>query len=171
MNTKDTGTNKARKRVSISLSDDEFLRLQAVASSEHLSPTAYIKKLASTDLREKTGIKKQFNESARNRVWIYLTDEENKKLEVFSDDEGVKKSTLAKNIIIQTMQSGVFVPETIKTELDKLHFLISNIANNVNQMAWHSNRLRQLLDETPLLTELQKLNHDVREFINNRLRK
>ena len=172
MNTKHTGTaTKTRKRVSISLSHDEFVRLQAVASSEHLSPTAYIKKLASTDLKEKTDIKEQYNKPARNRIWVYLTDEENKEIEHFSNSEGVKKSTLAKNIIIQTMQSGIFVPEAVEKDLDKLQFLISNIANNINQMAWHSNRFRQFLDETPVLMELQKLNDDVRKFINNRLKK
>jgi hypothetical protein len=171
MNTKKEGTNTARKRVSISLSTEEFLKLQAVASSEHLSPTAYIKKLASTDLKSKTGVKDQSDEPARNRVWIYLTDKENKKLEVLSDKQGVKKSTLAKNILIKTIQEGVFIPDSVQKELDKLHYLISNIANNVNQMAWHSNRFRQLLDETPVLIELQKLNTDVREFIKSRLKR
>jgi len=170
MNTKNEETKIKRKRVSVSLSDNEFQRLQAVSASEHLSPTAYLKKLASADLKGKKSINECSNETSRNRIWIYLTDKENKKFKSLSDNEGVKKSTLAKNIIVQTIYSSVFVPKTIKDDLDDLKFLISNIANNVNQLAYYSHRLRQLLDETPVLMELQKLSDDVREFIKKRLR-
>jgi hypothetical protein len=53
--------------------------------------------------------------------------------------------------------------------LDELQNLISDIANSVNEMAWHSNRFRLLLDETPVLMELKKLNRDVRRFIRSRI--
>lgn len=58
---------------------------------------------------------------------------------------------------------------TVEKELQELRFLISNIANNVNQMARHSNRLKQVTDENEVLNKLHELEQLVTDFTNSRL--
>ena len=53
----------------------------------------------------------------------------------------------------------------IEERLDNLDRLVRNIANNVNQMARHSNRLEQVLDEQEVLLHLRLLEQELRKAI------
>jgi len=59
--------------------------------------------------------------------------------------------------------------QAVEAELKELRFLISNIANNVNQMARHSNRLKQVTDENEVFQKLHELEQLVTDFTNKRL--
>jgi hypothetical protein len=43
----------------------------------------------------------------------------------------------------------------------ELRFLLRNVANNMNQIAYHSNRLRMVMDENEPLLRLQQLENDM----------
>ena len=58
----------------------------------------------------------------------------------------------------------------VEEELKELRFLISNIANNVNQMARHSNQIKQVTDENEVFQKLHELEQLVTNFTNNRLK-
>lgn len=57
------------------------------------------------------------------------------------------------------------VPEDVLEELADLSRVIRTIANNVNQMARHSNRIGQVLDEQEVFLHIQRLETDLRKAI------
>jgi ribonuclease D len=57
----------------------------------------------------------------------------------------------------------------IKDELVSLSLLMRNIANNVNQIAHHSNTIGGLVDEHGLLQHLKKLDESVKHTVNQLL--
>ena len=94
-----------------------------------------------------------------------------RQLEVLAKREGTKVAPLFRNLALASLHSQVFVPESVEQELKELQFLIRNIANNVNQIAHHSNRVRALVDENGLLMELKGLEDQVRAYTQGRLGK
>ena len=163
-------TKKTRKRISVSLSEDEFKELQTKSEKEYLNPTSYTKKLIDIALTSKTDNKEQSHDVARNRVWIDLSDVELKKLEKSSNKECLKKSTFVKNILLQTLNSKLFVTNDIELELKQLRYLLSNMANNINQMAHHSNTIKRVVDEDQVLLAFLRIEETVNGFIEYKIK-
>lgn len=92
-------------------------------------------------------------------------------LEKLSDIEQVPVSVLLRNMALAYMQQKTFVPKTIESELKEFTFLIRNVANNINQIAHHSNIIKHMVDENGLLMEIKKLEDRVMEYTLNKLRK
>jgi hypothetical protein len=92
-------------------------------------------------------------------------------LEKLSDIEQVPVSVLLRNMALAYMQQKTFVPKTIESELKEFTFLIRNVANNINQIAHHSNIIKHMVDENSLLMEIKKLEDRVMEYTLNKLRK
>jgi hypothetical protein len=67
-------------------------------------------------------------------------------------------------MLIKHINKEVFVPNEIKEELRDLSLLIRNIANNINQIAYHSNMIKSLVEreEHNLLMELKRLDDSVK---------
>lgn len=57
------------------------------------------------------------------------------------------------------------VPEEVLEELADLSRVIRTIANNVNQMARHSNRIGQVLDEQEVFLHIQSLEAELKDAI------
>ena len=83
----------------------------------------------------------------------------------------MKPTTLFRELALSQLDEIGLVPEFIETELKELRFLILNIANNVNQMAHHSNTIRSLVDEKGLLRELRRLEESINDYTHDRLKK
>lgn len=92
-------------------------------------------------------------------------------LEKLSELEHTKVSVLLRNMALAYMQQKTFVPKTIESELKEFTFLIRNVANNINQIAHHSNIIKHMVDENSLLMEIKKLEDRVMEYTLNKLRK
>lgn len=92
-------------------------------------------------------------------------------LEKLSDIEQIKVSVLLRNMALAYMQQKTFVPKTIESELKEFTFLIRNVANNINQIAHHSNIIKHMVDENSLLMEIKKLEDRVIEYTLNKLKK
>lgn len=90
-------------------------------------------------------------------------------LEKLAKKENTKVTTLLRNMSLAYMQQKVFVPKEIEEELKELRFLIRNIANNVNQIAHHSNLVEKLVNENEFLMEIKKLEDAVFDYIKKRL--
>jgi len=58
----------------------------------------------------------------------------------------------------------------VESELKELRFLISNIANNVNQMARHSNTVKHVADDNAVFQRLSELDQLIVDFTDTRLR-
>lgn len=106
-----------------------------------------------------------------NRVSLTFTNAEYAELEKRAKAEGVKPTTLVKNMALAYHQQSPIIPETIKEELQELRFLIRNVANNINQIAHHSNTIQRLADENGLLLEIQKLEQVINNFVLQKLKR
>lgn len=170
----ETQENIKRHRVRVGLSDAEFNAVQTLAEKEHLSPANLLKKLTRKELENKNieveSVQPEKN-GTRKRVWITLSDSEFEKLKKISLKEGVKHGDLVKASLMNFLESTQYIPTSVQEELQELRFLIRNIANNVNQMAWHSNRVKYVVDENKIFLELQKLQSVIFEYATGKLRK
>ena len=104
-----------------------------------------------------------------HRVAITLTPSEFAELEKRAKAEGVKPTTLVKNMAIAYHQSQQIPQEPILKELQELRFLLRNSANNINQIAHHSNTVGRLVDENGFLDEVRKMETTINEFVALRL--
>lgn len=104
-----------------------------------------------------------------HRVAITLTPAEFSELEKRAKAEGVKPTTLVKNMAIAYHQGQAITPEPILKELQELRFLLRNAANNINQIAHHSNTVGRLVDENGFLDEVRKMETTINEFVALRL--
>ena len=104
-----------------------------------------------------------------HRVAITLTPTEYAELEKRAKAEGVKPTTLVKNMAIAYHQGQQVMPEPIRAELQELRFLLRNVANNINQIAHLSNTVGRLVDEHGLLMELRKMEDTIHAFVAKRI--
>ena len=77
-------------------------------------------------------------------------------------------TTLNKQIVAQAIayqNSNYLVPKDINDNLVKLIYLFRNIANNINQIAKHSNIFKKLISTNKILTNLKSLEMELIEFI------
>ena len=84
--------------------------------------------------------------------------------------EKTKVTPLIREMAIAYRQQKTFVPVEIMEELRALKLLIRNVANNVNQIAHHSNRVKELVNENDLLQELQKLENIMSDYTHQQLK-
>ncbi len=92
------------------------------------------------------------------------------KLAARADRDGIRIAPLVRELALAQLEQTAFVSPTIEGKLDQLRWLMSNIANNVNQMARHSNQLRVMVDEEDLLVHLEKLERLVVDYTLDRLK-
>jgi len=93
----------------------------------------------------------------------------NEMLEI-AEKEGTKVTKLFRDMAIAYMQQKTFVPKEVEEELKQLSLLIRNVANNVNQVAHHSNVMKGMVNENDLLAEIKKLDTMVHDYTLKKLR-
>jgi metal-responsive CopG/Arc/MetJ family transcriptional regulator len=93
-------------------------------------------------------------------------------LEKLSELEQTKVSTLFKNMGLAYLQQKTLIPKDYLEALREHTLLIRNIANNINQIAHHSNTLKLMTqdDEHSLLMELKKLEDRVKEYTHEKVK-
>jgi hypothetical protein len=105
-----------------------------------------------------------------HRIAVTLTPTEYRELTKRAQAEGVKTTTLVKNMAMAYHQGQAVVPEAVQSELQELRFLLRNVANNINQIAHHSNIIHRLVDENGLLLEIQKMETTIHDFVTQKLK-
>ena len=108
------------------------------------------------------------------RKEIYFTPGEMDGFNAVALKENTKAGIVIRNMALAYLQ-GNRLPEigekkkleSIENELHSLSLLIRNIANNVNQMAHHSNTLNYMIEEQNLLEYLQDLDKSMKDTITN----
>ena len=103
-------------------------------------------------------------------VTISIPISEYEELEKRAKKEGVKVSTLLKNMALAYMQTKTLIPSSIEDRLSEFIFLMRNVANNINQIARNSNLLKHLVEEESLLMELKKMEDLVKEYTLNKIK-
>jgi hypothetical protein len=112
--------------------------------------------------------------SKMKRKEIYFTPVEMDDFNAVALKENTKAGIVIRNMALAYLQGNRLPSLEEKTKLDKvekevhaLGLLVRNIANNVNQMAHHSNSLNYMVEEQNLLQYLQSLDKNIKDTINN----
>ena len=111
---------------------------------------------------------KKYNNEKRKQlkdVHIYLTQEQYNYFEKVAEKEDLTVTSLIRAMALLQAEKIYYLPKEIQEKLNEFVFLIRNIANNVNQIARHSNTIKALTDEHGLLKYLQRLETEVKEYV------
>lgn len=91
------------------------------------------------------------------RVSLTFSSAEYREFERAAKAEGEKPASHIKALAMQALRNEVTLPESVEGELAEVTRLIRTIANNVNQLARHSNRICRILDENEPLARIAEL--------------
>ena len=100
------------------------------------------------DYREKT--KRQYKD-----VSVRLPVSDHRELKSYGQANGMRLATVLREGALAQIRSSSLRSSGVEAELKELRFLLASIANNVNQMAHHSNVVRHVVDEGGALTKLK----------------
>lgn len=103
-----------------------------------------------------------------HRVTVTLTPEEYATLKREAKALGLRPTSLAREFIVSTKGTLTTQPEAIQKELSEIRFLLRNTANNINQIAHHSNTIKRLVDENGLLLEVQKMEEAIFAWVEEK---
>ncbi len=112
--------------------------------------------------------RKKYNKRVKN-VTVALPVSLHKEFQAYANAQGISLSALLREATDLQIRQLRLKSKELETELKELRFLISNISNNVNQMAHHSNILRRVADENEVFKRLHELDELVTSFIDSRL--
>lgn len=85
--------------------------------------------------------------------------------------KGRKITPFVKACALSSLKQQALIPDDIQEELQTLRFAVLNIANNINQIAHHSNLVRNMAasDEHNLLSHIKQLDDLVKTYTEGRL--
>ncbi len=112
---------------------------------------------------------RQKNSKRKKEISVGLPTELHREFSAFAQKQGWSLAGLMREATSVQIRGSHLKSRKIEEELKELRFLISNIANNVNQIARHSNQVQQVVDENELFQHLQELEQRVTQFVDTRL--
>ncbi len=115
---------------------------------------------------------KQYREQYDSkRVNLTLSKEEHQLLSRAAKLQGKKPTTYIKELALTGIENQTAIPKHLEDELRTLRFAVSNIANNVNQMAHYSHMIRSLntRDEHNLMQHLKQLDNVIQQYTQGRI--
>lgn len=80
-------------------------------------------------------------------------------------DAGLPVAAYVKRLALAAHEGHSALPEELAEQLADLERVIRTIANNVNQMARHSNRIAHVLDEQEVFLHIASLQSELKEAI------
>jgi len=105
----------------------------------------------------------------RKEISVGLPVELHREFSAYARKHGMSLAGLMRESTDLQIRGSQLKSSDVASELKELRFLIANIANNVNQMARHSNRVKEVTDENALFGRLQELDELVIKFVDSRL--
>jgi hypothetical protein len=97
---------------------------------------------------------------------ISLTESEYKLFNQLATDENISISKLIKNMAIAYEQESFLLPSTHLEKIEDFVYLVRNIANNINQIAHHSNSIKSVVNEGRIFEHLKSLEDEFKKFIS-----
>ncbi|MFB0965588.1 MAG: plasmid mobilization relaxosome protein MobC [Patescibacteria group bacterium] len=99
------------------------------------------------------------------RVALTLTRDEHSRAECLAEREGMPVAAFLKQAAFAHADGSRPVPKELSDRLDELVAQVRGIANNVNQMARHSNRLKAGVEDAEVMLKLRLLEERLRAFV------
>jgi len=97
---------------------------------------------------------------------INLTESEYKLFHQLATDENTSVSKLIKNMAIAYEQESFLLPQSHLEQIQEFVHLVRNIANNINQIAHHSNSIKSVVNEGRIFEHLKSLEDEFKIFIS-----
>jgi len=97
-----------------------------------------------------------------------MTPDDHRELSRFAKAQGMSLSSMLREASLQQSRMAQLQSPKLLEELKELRFLVSNIANNMNQIAHHSNRVKHVIDENGVLEQFLELDSLIRNFAHSR---
>lgn len=113
---------------------------------------------------------RQRQQKSRKVLSVSVPIDDFVEIERYAKGQGFSVSRLMREATLHQARSSQMQSQAVAEELRELRFLVSNIANNVNQMAYHSNQVRDVADANGLWQELKKLDDTIQDFTQSRLK-
>lgn len=116
---------------------------------------------------------RQHYNAHNKRISITVSNAEYQALSHMARQEDKKVTALVKDYAFASLSQQLAMPKQVQDELQQLRLLIRTIANNVNQIARHSNRVHDLVadDEHSLLLHLQSLEAQIMAYTQGQFAK
>ena len=114
------------------------------------------------DYRDRT--KRQYKD-----VSVRLPVADYHELKAYGQGNGMGLATVLREGALAQIRGSSLRASGVEAELKELRFLLASIANNVNQMAHHSNVVRHVVDEGGALAKLQELEAVIEGFVDDKL--
>lgn len=113
---------------------------------------------------------KQDYRSQMRSVTLTIPVADHRRLVKTAQSHGKKPTTLLYELAFAQFDASVYVPPALDGELKQIKFLIRNIANNLNQIAHHTNTVKRAADAGHVFAELKRLELCVEEYTRGRLK-
>lgn len=110
------------------------------------------------------------NAKRRKEVSVALPIDLHREFSAFAKEQGMSLAGLMREATDLQICGSKLKSREVTEELRQLRFLLANIANNVNQMAHHSNRVQQVIDENGVFEQLHELEKLIVGFTDTRLK-
>jgi|AntRauTorckE5430_2_1112549.scaffolds.fasta_scaffold01120_5 cysteine sulfinate desulfinase/cysteine desulfurase-like protein len=99
------------------------------------------------------------------RVSLVLSASEHRSVKKAAQASGVPVAAYVKRLALQAHEGQSSAPEELTQQLADLERVIRTIANNVNQMARHSNRIAHVLDAQEVFLHIHALQSELKASI------
>lgn len=109
------------------------------------------------------------NKGKNKRVNVTLSLAEFNKLEKMAKVEKIKPTTLLKNLAFSNIDKKLSFPLDVSVDFADLVHILRGVANNINQMAKHSNTIKRVADESRLFTLLKAIEDENKKFLESKM--
>lgn len=106
----------------------------------------------------------------RKEVSVSLPADDHRELHAYAKSQKLSLARLLREASLHQMRGTQIRSKAIEEQLSELRFLVSNIANNMNQIAHHSNRVKHVVDENGVLQRFAELDALLVDFVDSRLK-
>lgn len=110
------------------------------------------------------------NKRKTKRVSVTLSLDEFKQLEQMAKVEKIKPTTLLKKLAFSSMNKKADFPLDVSADFGDLVHILRGVANNINQMAKHSNTIKRVADESRLFSLLKSIEDENRKFLESKMK-
>lgn len=100
---------------------------------------------------------------------IRLSLEQHKAFSSYAKKQGMSLSSLMRLCTELQIQSSTMKSKEVLAEIKQLRFLIANFTNNLNQIAHHSNEVKQVLHTNEVFELIRGLEESITDFVDAKM--
>ena len=106
----------------------------------------------------------------RKVVSVSMSADDFREIQRYAKEQKLSTSALLREASLHQCRASQLHSPQVQEEVQNLRFLLSNVANNMNQMAYHSNRLRGVMSENAVLQCFADLDELLRSYVSDRMK-